>query len=120
MKVRLCVAIFLAVGCVQLCASNAWSCVSGAVRPPAAQLLPNHPNPFNPNTTIRFVLPAQMRVTIVVHDVSGRVVAKLIDEVRERGAHNITWNAQGLASGVYFAHMRTGNTDVSRKMVLLK
>lgn len=90
------------------------------MKAPAAQLLPNHPNPFNPNTTIRFVLPSQMRVTIVVHDVSGCVVATLLNDVRPAGAHQVTWNAVGMASGVYFAHLRTQNTDVARKMVLLK
>jgi hypothetical protein len=60
-------------------------------------------------------------VTISVHDVSGRVVAVLVDEVREPGVHTIAWNAQGAAaSGVYFAKLRAGKTEVSRKMVLLK
>lgn len=86
----------------------------------ALQLLPNQPNPFNPTTTIRFVLPAKSKVTLSVHDVTGRVVATLVDEVRDAGAHNFTWNAQGVASGVYFAKLRAGETEVSRKMVLLK
>jgi photosystem II stability/assembly factor-like uncharacterized protein len=86
----------------------------------AANLLPNQPNPFNPETTIRFVVPEKMRVTISVHDVAGRVVATLVDDVREPGMNSITWNAQGMASGIYFARMHAGKTDVSRKMVLLK
>jgi hypothetical protein len=84
------------------------------------ELLPNQPNPFNPETTIRFVVPEKMRVTLSVHDVAGRVVAMLVDEVREPGMQSITWNAQGVASGVYFAKLRAGKTEVSRKMVLLK
>jgi len=86
----------------------------------SVDLLPNTPNPFNPETTIRFVVPEKMRVTISVHDVAGRVVATLVDDVREPGVNSITWNAQGLASGVYFAKLRAGKTETSRKMVLLK
>ncbi|HKW15642.1 MAG TPA: YCF48-related protein [Candidatus Krumholzibacteria bacterium] len=86
----------------------------------SVELLPNQPNPFNPVTTIRFVVPEKVRVTISVHDVAGRVVATLLDDVREPGSHEITWNANGMASGVYFARLRAGKTEVSRKMVLLK
>ena len=120
MKPRLLVLSLLVTCCLASVAQNAVACVGGATRAPIAQLRPNHPNPFNPNTTIRYVVPAEMRVTIVVHDVSGRVVARLLDEVRPAGSHQITWNADGMASGVYFAHLRAKNTDVSRKMVLLK
>jgi len=84
------------------------------------ELLPNQPNPFNPETTIRFVVPEKMRVTLSVYDVVGRVVATLVDEVRDPGFHTVTWSADGMASGVYFAKLRAGKTDVSRKMVLLK
>jgi len=84
------------------------------------QLLPNQPNPFNPETTIRFIVPEKTRVTLTVHDVAGRVVATLVDDVREPGMQTMAWNAQGLASGVYFAKLRAGKTEVSRKMVLLK
>jgi len=86
----------------------------------SVELLPNQPNPFNPVTTIRFVVPEKIRVTISVHDVAGRLVAMLADDVQEPGVHELTWNATGVASGVYFARMHAGKTDVSRKMVLLK
>jgi hypothetical protein len=109
----------LAASCLVF-AGAALPCASGSALPSAACLLPNHPNPFNPNTSVRFVLPARTRVTITVHDAGGRVVATLVDDVREAGAHEITWNANGLASGIYFAHLRAGTTNVSRKMVLLK
>lgn len=85
-----------------------------------AELLPNQPNPFNPVTTIRFVVPEKMRVTISIHDVAGRLVATLSDDVQEPGVHEQTWNATGVASGVYFARMHAGKADVSRKMLLLK
>ena len=84
------------------------------------ELFPNQPNPFNPVTTIQFVVPERMPVQLAIHDVAGRVVATLADDVRDAGRHSITWNADGIASGVYFAKLRAGKTEVSRKMVLLK
>jgi hypothetical protein len=119
MNARVAMVVVLTTGCL-LASSRALPCASGAVLPSAACLLPNHPNPFNPNTSIRFVLPSRVHVTITVHDVRGRVVATLLDDTRGAGAHEITWNANGMASGVYFAKLRAGKTEVSRKMVLLK
>jgi len=94
--------------------------VSVTIPKASLELLPNQPNPFNPETTIRFVVPEKMRVTLSVYDVAGRVVATLVDEVRDPGFHTVAWTADGMASGVYFAKLRAGKTDVSRKMVLLK
>ena len=89
---------------------------------PAArvELLPNQPNPFNPVTTIRFVVPERRSAQLTIHDVTGRVVATLIDGIRDAGMNTITWNAEGMASGVYFTTLRVGKTEVSQKMVLLK
>jgi photosystem II stability/assembly factor-like uncharacterized protein len=89
---------------------------------PAArvELLPNQPNPFNPATTLRFVVPERTRVQLTVHDVAGRVVGTLVDDTRDPGVHVLMWNAEGMASGVYFARLRAGKTEMSRKLVLLK
>jgi len=86
----------------------------------SVQLLPNYPNPFNPATTISFVVPERMPVQLTVHDVAGRVVVTLTDDVRDAGVHHFTWNAEGIASGIYFAKLQAGKTELSRKMVLLK
>jgi hypothetical protein len=94
--------------------------VSVTIPKASVELLPVQPNPFNPSTTIRFIVPEKMMVSLTVHDVAGRVVATLVDGVREAGAHSLTWSASGLASGVYFTKLRAGKTTVSQKMVLLK
>ncbi|HET6350283.1 MAG TPA: T9SS type A sorting domain-containing protein, partial [Candidatus Krumholzibacteria bacterium] len=86
----------------------------------SVELLPNQPNPFNPETTIRFMLPEKMPVVLTVHDVAGHVVATLVNGVSAAGMQTITWNADHMASGVYFAKLRAGKTEISRKMVLLK
>jgi hypothetical protein len=84
------------------------------------ELLPNQPNPFNPETTIRFVVPEKTKVTLTVHDVTGRMVATLLDEETEPGMRALTWRADGMASGIYFVRLGAGKAETSRKMLLLK
>jgi hypothetical protein len=85
----------------------------------------NSPNPFNPETMIRFELPKAMRVTVTVFDVNGRLVKQLLDEQRSAGSSTVEWNgtdAQGrtVATGVYFCVLDAGGTRYQHKMVLLK
>ena len=84
----------------------------------------NHPNPFNPSTTIGYYLPEASVVTLEVYDLSGRLVARLADgERQEKGTHSIGWrglDAQGrsVSSGVYFYRLICGKETISKKMVL--
>lgn len=95
--------------------------------PPAAstRLLGAHPNPFNPRTEIAFELDRPASCTLVVFDLQGRVVARLIDGEREAGTHRVTWQAddpQGnpLPSGVYFACLRADEYAETRKLTLVR
>ncbi len=81
---------------------------------------PAHPNPFNPTTTIGFALPEAARVSLNVYDVSGRLVAKLIDGWRDAGLQEITFDASNLATGVYIYHLTAGKHNAAGKMVLMK
>ena len=94
-------------------------------QPVTHRLFPNHPNPFNPSTTIRYSLGHAQHVELVVFDVRGKRVATLIDGPRGQGEHSATWNGRtddgrAVASGVYFCHLRTKNSVETRKLVLLK
>jgi hypothetical protein len=85
----------------------------------------NYPNPFNPETTIRFTLPEPTSVTLVVYDVTGRLVVTLIDSKMERGVHTERWDGKdthgnSVSSGVYFFRLRAGKMELSRRMVLLR
>jgi hypothetical protein len=81
----------------------------------------NYPNPFNPQTSIDFVVPKTGHVTLEVFDVSGAKVATLFDGVKTAGSRNtVSFNAQGLASGVYFYRLQGNGFTEMRKMVLLK
>jgi endo-1,4-beta-xylanase len=80
----------------------------------------NYPNPFNPTTVIRYQLSAVGHVTLKVYDVLGRVVETLVDGKQNAGYYNVTFNANKLASGVYFYELRTAHNSSFKKMLLLK
>ena len=93
--------------------------------PVAFRLEQNYPNPFNPTTTIEFQLPEAGKTNLVVYDVLGQVVARLLDEPLEAGNYQVEFDARNIASGVYFYRIEavgaSGATyrDV-KKMALLK
>jgi spore coat protein A len=86
----------------------------------ALALLPNYPNPFNPVTTLSFSLPKAGKVNLSIWDVSGRLVATVVDGWREEGYHDVTFDGSNLASGVYFTHFQTETGSQVQKMVLMK
>jgi hypothetical protein len=89
-------------------------------------LHPNVPNPFNPATTISYEVPAGAgNVTVQVFDVSGRLVASLVDGHQTPGQHSVVWRGtddagKDVSSGIYFCRMTVGEIQDIRKMVLLK
>lgn len=88
-------------------------------------LYQNVPNPFNPVTTIRYDLPAAVRVQLSIVDVSGRRVRTLVDELQTPGSRDAVWNGRddagrGVASGVYFSVLQAGKQRLTKKLVLLK
>jgi flagellar hook assembly protein FlgD len=86
----------------------------------------NHPNPFNPRTTVSYTVPSRGPVTIAIYDARGARVATLVDnEERDAGAYRTEWNGQTdtgatVSSGVYFARIEQNGATRTRKMVLLK
>ncbi|MEL6824277.1 MAG: chondroitinase-B domain-containing protein [Calditrichota bacterium] len=83
-------------------------------------LLPNYPNPFNPETTIRFSLERAAQVKIEVYNIRGGLVETLVRERRSSGSHSIRWNAKDKASGVYFVRLVTRYGMSTQKVMLLK
>jgi len=80
----------------------------------------NYPNPFNPTTTISYQIPKNEFVTISIYDMTGREVASLVNETKAAGTYNITWNASGLSSGIYFYKLQAGSFAEVKKMTLVK
>ncbi|MCL4540011.1 MAG: T9SS type A sorting domain-containing protein [Bacteroidetes bacterium] len=92
----------------------------GANLPKEFALHQNYPNPFNPTTMIKFDLPKEAEVQIVVYNVLGQRVATLVNERMEAGYQQVVFNGDRLASGVYFVIMRAANKVFKDKMMLLK
>lgn len=90
----------------------------------AATLRPNHPNPFRTRTTLRFDLPRRERVELQVFDIAGRLVRTLAGGAElAAGSHAVDWDARGeggapLTPGLYFARLRAGAVQATRRMVL--
>ncbi|MFN2372945.1 MAG: Ig-like domain-containing protein [Cyclonatronaceae bacterium] len=80
----------------------------------------NYPNPFNPTTNIRFGLPESSTVRLEVYDLLGRRVAELQNGPMQAGYHTVSFDASRLSSGVYLYTLRTQNTTLTGKMLLLK
>jgi hypothetical protein len=80
----------------------------------------NYPNPFNPSTSIKFNLPERGFVNLAVFDVLGREVEVLINETKEAGAYEITFDAKNLTSGIYFYQLRTNLFSKTNKMILAR
>ncbi len=88
--------------------------------PLAFELGQNFPNPFNPATQIRFALPEDANVRLVLFNSLGQEVKTVLDASLEAGYHEVRLDASGLASGVYFYRMQAGNFTDLKKMVVLK
>lgn len=80
----------------------------------------NYPNPFNAQTNISFSLPESQDVRLTIYDLLGRQVQVLLDEYKQAGAHTVTFDATGHASGVYFYRLRAGDRVETKRMVLLR
>ncbi|MCX5801858.1 MAG: T9SS type A sorting domain-containing protein [Candidatus Eisenbacteria bacterium] len=89
-------------------------------------LVQNYPNPFNPVTRIDFSLNERARVSMMIYDISGKLIRTLVNETASAGTHYATWNGEdesgrAVASGIYVCKLETSlGKTTARKMVLLK
>jgi len=88
--------------------------------PTVMELHQNYPNPFNPSTNIKFEVPNDSHVELVVFDVLGRKVAELVNEFRTQGTHSIPFDASSLSSGVYLYQIKVNDLIVTKQMTLIK
>ena len=81
---------------------------------------PAYPNPFNPVTTLTYSLPVMDHVKIAIYDMSGRWVETLVNEHQTAGYHQVMWNGNDQASGIYFARVESAGQVTSQKLILVK
>ncbi len=80
----------------------------------------NYPNPFNPSTKIDYDIATDGNVSVVLFDMSGREVAKLVNDFKPAGYYTVSFNASNLSSGMYFYRISASNFSQTKKMVLVK
>ena len=93
---------------------------AGPAAPHVLELLQNYPNPFNPATTIRYELPFASHVSLTVFDVLGRQIRTLVNAFEQAGRYEVTFNAQGLSSGVYFYRLEAGGSVETQKLTIVR
>lgn len=88
--------------------------------PSGFSLAQNYPNPFNPNTKIRFSIPKYSFAKLIIYDITGRVMAILVNEQLKPGVYEVNWDASHRASGVYYYKLEADSYSETKRMVLLK
>ena len=93
--------------------------------PMGYKLFKNYPNPFNASTTLHYALPDGSVINIIIYDINGRVVRRMINNYQTAGYKTISWNATNdegkpVSAGVYFYSIQAGGFMQTKKMVLLK
>ena len=91
-----------------------------AARPAETSWEEAYPNPFNPQTTIRYALASATNVRLVVYDMLGRAVETLVDGVQQAGRYDVSFVAENLPSGLYLYRLETGEAEFSKTMLLVK
>ena len=92
---------------------------SGSV-PGEYVLYQNYPNPFNPSTTISYDLPRSGMVSLKVYDLLGREVATLTNGMKNAGSYHEVFDGSRLASGIYFARLKTDAMSSTIKLIMMK
>jgi hypothetical protein len=88
--------------------------------PDKYDLFQNYPNPFNPVTTIKYAIPKSGIVTIIIYDITGREIQKLVNEQKQAGYYSVMFDGSNLSSGIYFYQIQTNDFVQVKKMVLIK
>lgn len=103
--------------------SNAIS--AEAYIPEKFELNQNYPNPFNPETTIKYILAERGKVSLVILDVIGREVRKLVDDYKNAGYHAVKWDGNdnygnGVSTGIYFCRLKGEGLSMTKKIMLTR
>ena len=100
-------------------------CIRDRPIPAQFALQDNYPNPFNPSTTIRYDIPNDAFINIVIYDITGREISRPISKRQSAGYHSTVWNGTNQkgemqAAGIYFYQIQTKDFIKTKKMLFLK
>ncbi len=84
------------------------------------KLAQNYPNPFNPSTVIKYAIPSNSKVSLIVYDLLGKEVLTLVNGEKASGSYEVNFDAKNLASGIYYYSLKAGNFTETKKMILLQ
>jgi photosystem II stability/assembly factor-like uncharacterized protein len=93
---------------------------TGESLPRKFSLSQNYPNPFNPTTSIHYQLKTKSHVQLIIYDITGREIIKLVNQNQNAGEYSVNFNAGNFASGIYIYKLKTDSFEQSRKMILLR
>ena len=79
-----------------------------------------YPNPFNPVTKLSFGIPVELKVSIDIYNIQGRLIETLVSGHMDAGYHSVIWNAENHSSGMYFVKMVAGDYISNQKLMLVK
>jgi len=111
---------------IEIISGNATPVASDTIpNMPELYVFPNYPNPFNPETTLRFFVRSQVRVKVQIYNLKGQLVRNLTDAPYNAGTHSIVWNGKNdrevfVGSGLYFGRIMAGKQTKGLKMILMK
>ena len=93
--------------------------------PSTFELGQNYPNPFNPSTKIRYGVPHDGNVTLMIYNVLGQKVRTLVDDARAAGRYEVNWDGKddhgrAVGTGLYLYRLETGQSALVQKMLMLK
>ncbi len=94
--------------------------IEDPILPTTTTLMNAYPNPFNPETRIRYTLNKDQYVSLKIYDVLGKEVITLVDDNKNAGYYEVSFDASGLPSGIYFYRMQSGEYVSVKKLLLLK
>jgi hypothetical protein len=89
-------------------------------QPAVFYLAQNYPNPFNPSTNIKYSIPSDGNVSLRIYDVLGNEVSSLVDEFKQAGTFDVTFDGTNLSSGVYYYRLIAGEMTTTKKLMLTK
>ena len=84
------------------------------------RIINTYPNPFNQSSIVNFKCSISGNVSIVVYDLLGREVKTLVNEYKQPGTYQVSFNAEGLSSGIYFYKLIAGDFSETKKMILIR